>query len=88
MKLNTAKKGRKYEYKVRDKYIALGYVVLRMAASKGFADLIAINEFEVLFIQCKHPDKKICRPEREKLIKDNHWVGAMRRCHFILENEY
>ena len=47
------KKGRYYENKTRKVYERRGYFVVRSAASKGCADLIAINNYEVILIQVK-----------------------------------
>ena len=69
-------KGRRYEYKVKKDYEALGYVVLRTAGSHGFADLIAISTAtrEVIFIQCK--TSKLTPKERDKIYSDNEYKGA------------
>lgn len=45
--------GRALEYRVRDELKAKGYFVMRAPQSKGPVDLVAIQEGEVLFIQCK-----------------------------------
>lgn len=47
-------RGRAFEYKVRDIFIALDYLLLRSAGSHTPIDLIAINgDGGVLFIQCQ-----------------------------------
>ncbi len=68
--INTAGKGRRYEWKIRDKYIAMGYRVFRSRASRGAVDLIAINPQTkiICLIQCKA--SKIYKPEREKIMKE------------------
>lgn len=69
---NTAyKKGRQFEYRVRNYYEKLGYYVRRSYASKGIEDLIAIKArnpitSEVLLIQCKHNRKYIPLSKKEK----------------------
>lgn len=47
------KKGRAFEYRVKDFFSKNGYQVIRSAASKGPADLVAFKKGEILFIQCK-----------------------------------
>lgn len=63
--------GRNFEYKVKKYYENQGFTVLRTSGSHGFADLIAVKNFEIFvgkgyfiktieFIQCKNrkPTKK------------------------------
>jgi len=52
--------GAKVEYAVRDIYVDRGFSVIRSAGSRGPFDLLAYNEFNVVFIQCKNhkPTKK------------------------------
>ena len=70
--------GRNFEYKVKKYYEKQGYTVLRTSGSHGFADLIAIRNFEVFlgngffiksieFIQCKN--RKPTKKEIEELDK-------------------
>jgi Holliday junction resolvase len=47
------RRGREFEYRVRDHLKAHGYFVLRSPASKSPIDLVAIRPGEVLFVQCK-----------------------------------
>ena len=61
------RKGRRFEYKVRDKLIKAGFRVFRCAGSKPI-DLIAISKNSdgkpiVLLIECK---KSCILPERER----------------------
>ena len=44
-------RGRALEYRVRDKLIADGYTVFRMAGSKSPVDLIAYKGRDALFVQ-------------------------------------
>lgn len=46
-------RGRDFEYYVRDKFTAAGYLALRSPASKSPADLYCIRRGEVVFVQCK-----------------------------------
>jgi Holliday junction resolvase len=45
--------GTRFEYAVRDFLKRNGYSVIRSAGSRGPVDLTAVNDREVLFIQCK-----------------------------------
>jgi len=82
---NTAyKKGRAFEYRVRNYYEKLGYYVRRSYASKGIEDLIAIKArdcitSEVLLIQCKHNQKYVPLSKKEKsnLIKLSVQTGGI-----------
>ena len=51
--MNTAVQGRRIEYAIRDHLIANGYVVMRAAASKGPADLVAFKPCQVLLVSVK-----------------------------------
>lgn len=54
MSSNTKyRRGRDFEYSVRDKLAEIGYVTFRSPASKGPADVVAICKHGVYFIQCK-----------------------------------
>lgn len=70
--MNTAIKGRKYEWKIRDKYKSLGFHVTRSAGSKGLFDLIAISvEDKVIrLIQCKHPSTKLSKQAKQTILDD------------------
>ncbi len=57
--------GRNFEYKVKKYYESKGFTVLRTSGSHGFADLIAVRNFQIYlskvyfiktieFIQCKN----------------------------------
>lgn len=66
--MNTARKGRRYEWKIRDQYIEKGYIVTRSASSKGKIDLIAIHpQLKIIaLIQCKAG--KLSNPEKERIL--------------------
>ena len=52
--MNTAKKGRRNENRMRDVLKKHGYYVIRSAGSFGTADLVAIKpQKPVLFLNCK-----------------------------------
>lgn len=55
--MNNAARGTRAENAVADELGACGYDVTRSAASKGAADLIAVHDGEILFVQVK-----ICPP--------------------------
>ena len=46
-------KGRRFEYRVRDDLKDCGHAVLRAPGSKGVADLWAVKDGRILFVQCK-----------------------------------
>lgn len=64
----TYKKGRAFEYRVRDYFKELNYFLVRQAASH-FPDLIAVKKGECLAIECKVAKKYLSKRERESLIK-------------------
>lgn len=75
--MNTAAKGRKYEWKIRKEFESLGYYVIRSAGSKGKVDLIAINPDikEICLIQCK--SYKIFKPEEKRILDSlNELTGS------------
>ena len=65
---NTAHQGRRVEHAIRADLAAHGYDIVRAAASKGPADLVAIKFGQVVFVNVKRtrlPD----RAEREELLR-------------------
>ena len=50
---NSAHQGRRVEHAVRDHLTGHGYEVIRAAASKGPADLVAIKHGQVLIVNVK-----------------------------------
>lgn len=63
------RKGRYYENKTRKILESKGYFVTRSAASKGAADLIAINKKEIVLIQVKSGKSHFSPRERNIFIK-------------------
>jgi len=68
-------KGRRWEWKVREKLEREGFVVYRSAGSKGAADLIAIKNSQVYLIQVK-VNKKPMKEELVRLYEEAEKCGA------------
>lgn len=64
----NVRRGHDTERRCADELRAKGYSVTRSAASKGAFDIIAVNSFEVLFIQCKRT-KSFARRAQPKDIR-------------------
>lgn len=60
--------GRRVEYKVIHHLTENGYTCTRAASSKGAADVIAVKEWEVLFVSVKRTSPP-GREERERLLR-------------------
>ena len=85
---NTAyKRGRAFEYRVRNYYQKLGYYVIRSYASKGPQDLTCIKKIischdcvtsEVLLVQCKNlkSEKPLSKLEKDNLKALAKWTGG------------
>jgi Holliday junction resolvase len=52
-------RGARLEYRARDVLCQRGYVVVRSAGSHGPADLIALNQREVLLVQVKQAGQSL-----------------------------
>jgi len=78
-------KGRRKEYKLKKDYEQKGYLVLRMAGSHGFSDLVAIDikNKKILFIQVK-PDK-FSDKEKKRLEKKYKSINKKFLCNFLVE---
>lgn len=63
--MNTAAKGRRAEHRARALLAAAGFVVVRAAASKGPADLVAWDTVELRLISVKSGTKYLSAVERE-----------------------
>ena len=57
--------GRRMEYAVKHYLESKGYMCIRSAGSKSSVDVVAINDNEVLLIQCKHT--KLTAGERRRI---------------------
>ena len=65
--MNTAAKGRRFEYKTRKRLEEVGYYCIRSAASKGHFDVIALGSHgSVRLIQVK-VNVRVTPVEREEL---------------------
>lgn len=78
--VNHAARGRKSENAVADDLGLYGYDVIRSAASKGAADLIAIGDRHVVLVQVKlgthgEPFKMPAPAEREQLLRLARRIG-------------
>lgn len=70
------RRARSFEYRVRDKLTAAGWVVMRGAGSKGDhkADLIAFrDDGAVAFVQCKTGSGFLTEPEWNRLVELAGW---------------
>jgi len=77
-KINVSyRKGRKFEYRVRNYLIDMGeYFVLRSPRSGGPADLVAVKMGSLLFVQCKLWGC-ITKKDKAELITLSNNVGAV-----------
>ena len=62
--MSQYRKGRRFEYLVRDHLRKLGWTVFRLAGSKPL-DLVAVRQGKVVFVECKF--KKPTKKEIEKV---------------------
>lgn len=72
--MNHARRGARAENLVREQLGALGYDVIRSAASKGCADLVAVGDGVILLVQVKlgthgKPDVYPAPAERRELCR-------------------
>jgi Holliday junction resolvase len=75
-------RGRSREYSIKNKLIALGYQVLRMSGSHGFADLVAIDKTarQIIFIQVK--PKKYNKKRTVEIEQENNFLNDEFVCSF------
>lgn len=75
---NQYRRGARAENRVADVLRERGYDVIRSAASKGSADLVAIHDGELVLVQVKLTDKTLPSPlERTQLIRVARRAGAV-----------
>jgi Holliday junction resolvase len=70
------KKGRRFEYAVRNYFLKKGYWVLRSPRSGGPIDLIAIKNKSILMIQCKSGASTLLLKEKMALIEACELTGG------------
>lgn len=79
--MNQGGRGTRAENAVADELGTYGYDVVRSAASKGAADLVAVHDGEILFVQVKlvSPGKplytQLSPAERRELVRLAHRAG-------------
>jgi len=64
--MSSYRKGRRFEYRVRDSLEREGFFVARQTRS-AFPDLIAIKKGKALLIECKVDKRHFTKREREEL---------------------
>lgn len=72
--MNQGRRGARAENAVADELRACGYDVIRSAASKGAADLVAVHDAEIVFVQVKlaaweRPYTQLSPAERRELLR-------------------
>lgn len=73
-------RGRAFEYRIKQKLEACGFIVLRTSGSHGFADLVALKDSMVYFMQLKY-GAPITKAEQRKMfsIMQMHgWSNSMK----------
>lgn len=75
-------KGRAKEQRIKRKLEKEGYICIRSAGSKSFADIICIdrNVGIVRFIQCK--PKNFSEKKKKELLKKYCWLFNILKCSF------
>jgi len=75
-------KGRRREWKIKRELEKEGYICIRSAGSKSFADIICIdrNVGIVRFIQCK--PKNFSEKKKKELLEKYDWLYDISRCSF------
>lgn len=77
--MNQYQRGRRVEQEVIDFLGTRGYDCIRSAGSKGAADIVAVHDQEICFIQVKLNDKTWVSPaEREQLLRLANRAGSRR----------
>ena len=70
--------GRRLEWQIRAEYQKDGYIVARTAGSKSPVDLVAWNDKEIIFIQCKYGSKPtIPKKSPVPIGKLNAWFALL-----------
>ena len=76
------RKGRAREYELARQFNKRGYIVLRTAGSRGFADLICIHKEKkiIRFIQSKAGE--FSQSQKNVLEKEYSWVSDLFACEY------
>lgn len=78
--MNQYQRGRRVEQEVIDFLGERGYDCIRSAGSKGAADVVAIHDAEICFVQVKMSEKNRVSPaEREQLLRIAGRAGGQGR---------
>lgn len=76
--MTNYQRGQRVEQQVSDHLGVRGYDVIRSAASKGAADLVAFHDGEILFVQVKMSERNRTTPaERAELRRIAGRAGGM-----------
>lgn len=70
------KKGRAFEYRIRNYFKSHGYLTWRSPKSGSPVDVLAIKKKKIFFIQCKSV-KWLIKNEKEELLKISEQAGAI-----------
>lgn len=75
--MSNYRAGTRIEHLVRDDLTAFGYYLVRSSGSKGAADLVAVGQGLVLFVQCKRLTPQIPPHERAALVQLADRLGVV-----------
>lgn len=72
------RKGRRFEYEVRDYFERRGWLVIRAARSRP-VDLVCIKDGKVMLVECKYAGGRVQKDERKALEKmgEKHGVDVV-----------
>lgn len=70
------RKGRRFEWRVKELLESNGFFVVRAASSKPI-DLVAVRAGEVFLVECKYGSSKPTEREKQKLVEIAEKAGAI-----------
>ncbi len=73
--LMSYRRGRRFEYEVRDFFEDRGWLVIRAARSKP-VDLVCIKDGRVMLVECKYAGGRLLKEERKALEKIGKRYGV------------
>jgi len=73
--MSSYRRGRRFEYRVRDHLEKREYYVVRQTRS-AFPDLIAIKKGEILLVECKVHRRRLTKDQRQRLLELTQRLGA------------